>query len=103
MKVQLTTVIAMLAFVDSSVSSNSPHSPVIACVATWKFGAIAVDACAPLLEGGLSAIDCVERGIRAVESDNQEQYFVGVGGCQMPVGSWSWMQRLWTAIYATGQ
>ena len=69
----------MLAVVDSKVAT-SPTKHTAACVATWRFGAIAVDACAPLLESGLAAIDCVEEGIRAVETDNTDQYFVGVGG-----------------------
>lgn len=33
-----------------------------------------------MLESGLSAMDAVEAGIRVVELDNQEQYYVGVGG-----------------------
>lgn len=56
--------------------SNSP----LAIAATWNFGEIAVDACINILLSGGSAIDAVEKGINAVELDNNDQYFVGVGG-----------------------
>lgn len=51
-----------------------------ACAATWAFGSIAVDKIIPLLDIGKSSIDCVEEGIKAVELDEQDQYYVGVGG-----------------------
>ena len=37
-----------------------------AAVATWSFGALAVEECAPLLMSGLSALDAVEKGINKV-------------------------------------
>jgi isoaspartyl peptidase/L-asparaginase-like protein (Ntn-hydrolase superfamily) len=37
-------------------------------------------ACAPLLIDGMDSIECVEKGVNAVELDNRDQYFVGVGG-----------------------
>eukprot|EP00611_Tribonema_gayanum_P001238 TRINITY_DN1090_c0_g2_i2.p1 TRINITY_DN1090_c0_g2~~TRINITY_DN1090_c0_g2_i2.p1 ORF type:complete len:327 (-),score=85.10 TRINITY_DN1090_c0_g2_i2:1131-2039(-) len=49
-------------------------------VATWKFGLLAVNAAAPLLSSGGSALDAVEAGINTVELDTQEQYYVGLGG-----------------------
>lgn len=48
--------------------------------ATWDFGRIAIDRTIPSLLSGGSALDAIERGINAVELDNQDQYFVGVGG-----------------------
>eukprot|EP00596_Hydrurales_sp_CCMP1899_P008952 CAMPEP_0119041298 /NCGR_PEP_ID=MMETSP1177-20130426/11512_1 /TAXON_ID=2985 /ORGANISM="Ochromonas sp, Strain CCMP1899" /LENGTH=370 /DNA_ID=CAMNT_0007007229 /DNA_START=242 /DNA_END=1354 /DNA_ORIENTATION=- len=53
---------------------------VCACVATWSFGAIAVEECVPLLLAGCSALNAVEKGVNKVELDDQDQYFVGVGG-----------------------
>lgn len=51
------------------------------CVAaTWTFGAIAVKESSKFLMQGRSALDAVEQGIRCVEIDNQDQYWVGVGG-----------------------
>lgn len=37
-----------------------------AAVATWSFGALAVEECAPLLMAGMSALDAVEKGINKV-------------------------------------
>lgn len=37
-----------------------------AAVATWSFGALAVEECAPLLMSGLSALDALEKGINKV-------------------------------------
>lgn len=49
-------------------------------VATWDFGKLAINRAIPdLLQGG-SALDAVEKGINAVELNNDDQYFVGVGG-----------------------
>jgi isoaspartyl peptidase/L-asparaginase-like protein (Ntn-hydrolase superfamily) len=53
---------------------------ICACVATWSFGAIAVEECVPLLLAGCSALKAVEKGVNKVELDDQDQYFVGVGG-----------------------
>ena len=52
--------------------------PVVA--ATWKFGHLAVKEARVLLEAGRDSVTAVEQGIRLVELDNAEQYFVGVGG-----------------------
>lgn len=49
-------------------------------VATWRFGKIAVDAAAAVLEEGGTALDATEAGITAVEMDTQDQYYVGKGG-----------------------
>lgn len=54
--------------------------------ATWNFGEIAINAALPSILRGSSAIDAVETGIRAVELDNKEQYFVGVGGFPNELG-----------------
>jgi isoaspartyl peptidase/L-asparaginase-like protein (Ntn-hydrolase superfamily) len=57
------------------------HSTIgMQAVATWDFGAIALDRCISILKSGSSAVDAVEAGIRAVELDTRGQYFVGVGG-----------------------
>lgn len=51
-----------------------------------RFGAIALDKCKEVLSSDLygenetSATDGVEMGIRAVELDQNDQYYVGVGG-----------------------
>jgi N4-(beta-N-acetylglucosaminyl)-L-asparaginase len=59
----------------------SSTSRVVAAVATWQFGALAVEACAAkLLQPGASALDAVEAGINVVELDDAEQYYVGLGG-----------------------
>jgi len=62
----------------STSAGKSQPQPCIA--ATWTFGAIAVAESSKLLMEGRSALDAVEQGIRCVELDNQEQYWVGVGG-----------------------
>lgn len=51
-----------------------------AAVATWNFGALALDHSIVRLKNEGSALDAVETGIRALELDTQDQYFVGVGG-----------------------
>lgn len=64
-----------------ATSSPSPPSRFVAAVATWQFGALAVEECAArLLRSGTSAMDAVEAGINVVELDDVEQYYVGVGG-----------------------
>ena len=67
----------------SVVATTSPPPPgrFVAAVATWQFGALAVEECAArLLRPGTSAMDAVEAGINVVELDDAEQYYVGVGG-----------------------
>lgn len=74
--------------VDSNKPSNSasqsigiprvPMRPVVA--ATWRHGEIGVNAAVKVLERGGSSMDAVVAGVRAVELDNNGQYFVGVGG-----------------------
>lgn len=49
-------------------------------VATWRFGKIAVDAAAAVLQDGGNALDATEAGVTAVEMDTQDQYYVGKGG-----------------------
>jgi len=49
-------------------------------IATWRFGEIAVDAAAAVLQSGGTALDATEAGVTAVEKDTQDQYFVGLGG-----------------------
>lgn len=51
-----------------------------AAIATWRFGKIAVDAAAAVLEDGGTALDATEAGVTAVEMDTQDQYYVGKGG-----------------------
>lgn len=65
-------------FTAALVSSLEKHP---CAVATWNFGKIALKKCAEILvnENGL-AIDAVEQGIREVELDTRDQYYVGVGG-----------------------
>ena len=58
--------------------NNLKVKPCIA--ATWMFGEIAVKESLIFIKNGKSAIDAVEAGIRSVELDNQDQYWVGVGG-----------------------
>jgi N4-(beta-N-acetylglucosaminyl)-L-asparaginase len=53
--------------------------PAIA-VATWDFGEIAVKEAAAHLREGWSAVDAAEAGVKAVEFDEQDQYYVGYGG-----------------------
>jgi N4-(beta-N-acetylglucosaminyl)-L-asparaginase len=55
-------------------------------VATWNFGRIAVEKASQILIENGTSIDAVEAGIRAVELDNQENYFVGVGGLPNAMG-----------------
>lgn len=54
----------------------------IPCIAgTWDFSSIALrKARIVLLEQKGTALDAVESGIRDVEEDEQDQYFVGIGG-----------------------
>lgn len=49
-------------------------------VATWRFGKIAIDAAAAMLEDGGTALDATEAGVTAVEMDTDDQYYVGKGG-----------------------
>jgi len=66
-------------FILVSISSSLEIQP--CAVATWNFGKIAVQKCAEILiQSGGSSIDAVERGIREVELDTRDQYYVGVGG-----------------------
>ena len=62
----------------STASTKLPPSPTI--LSTWKFGTLCVKEGRALLESGESAIDAVEESIKALELDNQEQYYVGIGG-----------------------
>jgi isoaspartyl peptidase/L-asparaginase-like protein (Ntn-hydrolase superfamily) len=55
--------------------------------ATWHFGRLAVEEAARVLSTSSSsslppsrALDAVEAGVNRVETDNQEQYYVGYGG-----------------------
>lgn len=62
----------------NSYSGREFRSPCIA--ATWDFGRLGIEISIPLLRNGASAVDAVEAAIRTVELDNQDQYYVGVGG-----------------------
>ena len=45
---------------------GSAGASICAAVATWTFGALAVEECIPFLLGGSSALDAVEKGINKV-------------------------------------
>ena len=57
-----------------------PGSVQPTAIATWRFGEIAANAAAAVLEDGGTALDATEAGVTAVEIDTQDQYFVGKGG-----------------------
>jgi len=71
-----------------SFSQPSPPAPKRAvAAATWHFGRLAVEEAATVLSSSSSsslppslALDAVEAGVNRVETDNQEQYYVGYGG-----------------------
>ena len=48
------------------IISNNQKNHLCAAVATWSFGALAIEECAPLLLSGCSAVDAVEKGINKV-------------------------------------
>ena len=48
------------------IISNHQKNHLCAAVATWSFGALAIEECAPLLLSGCSAVDAVEKGINKV-------------------------------------
>eukprot|EP01035_Chromulina_nebulosa_P028382 gene28382-37462_t len=62
----------------SITSLTKSIQPVI--VGTWEFSAIAITKSIPVLINGGSAVDAIELGIREVELNTDDQYFVGVGG-----------------------
>eukprot|EP00752_Nemacystus_decipiens_P001486 g1460.t1 len=64
----------------SSRPAERKTGPQATAIATWRFGKIAVDAAAAVLEDGGSALDATEAGVTAVEMDTQDQYYVGKGG-----------------------
>lgn len=74
------------ALCTASQPSTPPPATKPACIATWRFGSIAVDTAASLLSTGASALDACERGINQVETDTREQYYVGVGGLPNSAG-----------------
>ena len=49
-------------------------------IATWKFSGPSVDLGSRLLSEGASAVETVEESIKLLELENEEQYYVGVGG-----------------------
>ena len=61
----LTDPSATVASASPIISNNQKHH-VCAAVATWSFGALAIEECAPLLLSGCSAVDAVEKGINKV-------------------------------------
>ena len=63
--------------------------------ATWKFGALAVEAGARELASGGTLLDAVEKGINVVEMDTAAQYFVGVGGLPNRDGEMQMDAALW--------
>lgn len=68
------------AFLNVSVNADAQKKHIPAVAATWRFGGIAVEKSSEVLSNGGSAIDAVVQGIRTVELDERDQYFVGVGG-----------------------
>ena len=70
--------IILFIVIIKNLTSKQNNIPIAA--ATWNFGKLAIESCSPLLENGLSAIDAVEEGIKFVELNDDDQYFVGVGG-----------------------
>jgi len=62
------------------INNNTILSIKPVAVATWNFGKLAIDRCIPILENGSSSINAVEEGIKYVELDNNDQYYVGIGG-----------------------
>lgn len=73
-------IIFRLTCVFFSLGLISPFDVQPCAVATWNFGKIAVEKCAEVLANHGSSVDAIERGIREVELDTKDQYFVGVGG-----------------------
>lgn len=69
------------------------HGAVLA--GTWKFSQIALRAAARHLESGATLLDSVEVGIRALEADTADQYFVGVGGLPNRDGVMQMDAALW--------
>eukprot|EP01039_Chlorochromonas_danica_P008866 gene8866-9778_t len=84
----LNGLLAMIVALDPTVveSSKSLTLKTPCAVATWDFGRLALEQSAPLLEAGKTAVDAVEVGIRTVELDTQDQYYVGVGGFPNALG-----------------
>ena len=62
---------------------------------TWKFSNIALEAAARHMESGATLLDSVEVGIRALEADTADQYFVGVGGLPNRDGVMQMDAALW--------
>lgn len=54
----------------SSIPPTAPKTRINLCaaVATWSFGALAIEECVPLLLGECSAVDAVEKGIMKVRT-----------------------------------
>ena len=51
--------------VFTTISDDRKHR-ICAAVATWSFGALAIEECVPFLLNGHSAVDAVEKGINMV-------------------------------------
>jgi isoaspartyl peptidase/L-asparaginase-like protein (Ntn-hydrolase superfamily) len=59
-------------------SSSTPRKSFTpAAAGAWDFSSIAISEARQILESGGSSVDAVEQGIRAVELNNDDQYFVG--------------------------
>ena len=65
---------------DRRGDKERPSNVQPTAIATWRFGKIAVDAAAAVLQDGGTALDATESGVTAVEKDTQDQYYVGLGG-----------------------
>lgn len=61
-------------------SEATPRRHRACAIGTWTFGAIAVETSSSLLQAGGAALDAVEEGIKSVELNNDDQYWVGKGG-----------------------
>jgi N4-(beta-N-acetylglucosaminyl)-L-asparaginase len=69
----------------SGIIAMSMHSPIpyagpMAVAATWSFGSMAAIPSIHALMQQRSSIDAVEMGIRVLELDTKDQYYVGIGG-----------------------
>jgi len=64
----------------SSSQTEGKNKIIPTVVATWKFGEIAVTEAIDHLLLGVDSVSVVEKAINKVELDNNDQYYVGVGG-----------------------
>lgn len=76
--------ICIVGFIIRNLVARQTKKQKISCIATWRFGSIAVEAAAKKLCDGGSALDAVEIGTRAVEllslEEDAQQLCVGWRG-----------------------